>query len=141
MQNSNKPDSQENSLLKKLKKLTRVTANDFLHSLEQKHAQNRISLEDFINQQSVTLDNTILKAEQQEKLNYQAGNATLCVVNENAMQFHADLYYKDEQNSWIRKQIQSPIMDMEIYLNDEAVSELKNQTEMTFAVEKPITKK
>ena len=57
------------------------------------------------------------------------------------MQLQADLYYKDTQGSWVRKQTQSPVMDMEIYLNDEAVGELEAQTEMKFAVEKPVAQK
>ena len=63
------------------------------------------------------------------------------MVGNRQMQLQADLYYKDTQGSWVRKQTQSPVMDMEIYLNDEAVGELEAQTEMKFAVEKPVAQK
>lgn len=141
MQNPNKQNPQHTDLLGDLKELGRKVAGQFLESLENEYAPQRLSLADFLATHSTTLDNTILKTEKTENLNYQAGNAFLRVVGNRQMQLQADLYYKDTQGSWVRKQTQSPVMDMEIYLNDEAVGELEAQTEMKFAVEKPVAQK
>ena len=80
MQNPNRQNSQHTDLLGDLKELGRKVAGQFLESLENEYAPQRLSLADFLATHSTTLDNTILKTEKTENLNYQAGNAFLRVV-------------------------------------------------------------
>lgn len=56
------------------------------------------------------------------------------------MQFKADLYYQNGEGNWFQKQIESPVMDIDIYLNSTSAEELLVAQEMKFSVAKPIAK-
>lgn len=113
------------------------TAKIFLEHLLKKYEANRVTLIQFINDYSQLVDDLILKTEAQEKLSYQAGNVILKVLPYNNMQFDIDLYYQNEQGAWVNKKQSSHTMDMEIYLNDDAIAELNATKEMKFPVSKP----
>ena len=59
MQNPNRQNSQHTDLLGDLKELGRKVAGQFLESLENEYAPQRLSLADFLATHSTTLDNTI----------------------------------------------------------------------------------
>lgn len=121
-----------------MKAVSKHLAADFLEKLEQQQLNQLLSLNDFITLFSKTLDNTILATERKESLDYQAGNIILCATSDRKMQFKADLYYQNNGGNWFRKQIESPIMDMDAYLNSMSAEELLAVQEMKFSVAKPI---
>ena len=53
------------------------------------------------------------------------------------MQLALDLYFKNQQNAWVNKKSQLPIVEMADYLNDAAVSELLQTGNMQLDIEKP----
>lgn len=134
--NSTTP-TQKNSLKDTLATTAKNLALSALEDLLKKHEANRTTLLQFINDYSQLVDDLILKTEAQEKLNYQAGNVILKALPYNDMQFDIDLYYQNEQGAWVNKKQSSHAMDMETYLNDEAIAELNAAKEMKFPVSKP----
>ena len=133
-----KKKEQTPGLIDDLKAVSKHLAADFLEKLEQQQLNQLLSLNDFITLFSKTLDNTILATERKESLDYQAGNIILCATSDRKMQFKADLYYQNNGGNWFRKQIESPIMDMDAYLNSMSAEELLAVQEMKFSVAKPI---
>lgn len=134
--NSTTP-AQKSSLKNELKETAKNLALEALEHLLKKHEANRATLIQFINDYSQLVDDLILKTEAQEKLSYQAGNVTLKTLPYNNMQFDIDLYYQNEQGAWVNKKQSSHTMDMETYLNDDAIAELNATKEMKFPVSKP----
>lgn len=137
--NTKKKD-QNSGLIDDLKVVSKHLAVDFLEKLEQQQLNQLLSLNDFITLFSKTLDNTILTTERKESLAYQAGNIILCSTLDRKMQFKADLYYQNGEGNWFQKQIESPVMDIDIYLNSTSAEELLVAQEMKFSVAKPIAK-
>ena len=133
-----KKKEQTPGLIDDLKAVSKHLAADFLEKLEQQQLNQLLSLNDFITLFSKTLDNTILATEREESLDYQAGNIILCATSDRKMQFKADLYYQNNEGNWFQKQIESPIMDMDVYLNSMSAEELLAVQEMKFSVAKPI---
>lgn len=133
-----KKKEQTPGLIDDLKAVSKHLAADFLEKLEQQQLNQLLSLNDFITLFSKTLDNTILATERKESLDYQAGNIILCATSDRKMQFKADLYYQNNGGNWFQKQIESPIMDMDAYLNSMSAEELLAVQEMKFSVAKPI---
>ena len=134
-----KKKTQTSELIDDLKAISKHLTIDFLEKLEQLQRHQLLSLNDFIAMFSKTLDNTILSKEKKESLDYQAGNIILRTTSDRKMQFKADLYYQNSEGSWFQKQIESPLMDIDVYLNQMAAEELLIAQEMKFAVTKPVT--
>ena len=133
-----KKKEQTPGLIDDLKAVSKHLAADFLEKLEQQQLNQLLSLNDFITLFSKTLDNTILATERKESLDYQARNIILCATSDRKMQFKADLYHQNNGGNWFQKQIESPIMDMDAYLNSMSAEELLAVQEMKFSVAKPI---
>lgn len=116
--------------------IIKIVANSLENLLKQYEAKRTTILE-FLETYSDLLDALVLQTETQENLEYQAGNVILQALPNNAMQFHLDLYYQNKQGAWVNKKQSSHIMEMEIYLNDEAIAELNRQQEMKYPFAKP----
>lgn len=116
--------------------MMRIAVNSLENLLKQYEAKRTTILE-FLETYSDPLDKLVLNTEIQENLEYQAGNVILQALPNNTMQFHLDLYYQNKQGAWVNKRQSSHIMEMEIYLNDEAIAELNRQQEMKYPFAKP----
>lgn len=107
---------------------------DFIVKLNQPFRQ---SIEAFSEQYNKNFDEFILTSEKEGELTYIAGYYILNALPNTQFEINLDLYFKDKQDKWINKKSKSAPMDMETYLNDEAMKTLSDKKELKFDITHP----
>lgn len=123
-----KNDSLENKLESVISLLSQVNKNDIK------------DISSFIKMFSRSLDTFILETEQNEGLNYRAGTLSLKLLDNDSMKLISDLYFQNKDEKWIYKQTETRAMDMDVFLTQPSIDQLRLEKELKFDIEKPIRK-
>lgn len=85
---------------------------------------------------SKRLDELILRTETEQKLHYIGGEFIVTAVTAAHFKLAIDLYFRNEENEWVRVQTESGLKDMR-YLNETSRRELQGKKKIIFEVQEP----
>lgn len=99
--------------------------------------KERLSLNEFIKNYSLNIDKYIIETQNSENIKFIAGNLSINTLNNTVILMVIDLYFKNASGGWINKKTKLPDMEMDAYLNDDAIQYLLNQKSVTFDINPP----
>lgn len=112
-----------------------------LDKLESMFNDTKQDLETFVMSYSKYIDQFIIDNQLKQNLIYISGKATLKAFNSNFLKFHFECYFKDLNERYIHKNLESNLINIDDYLTSEAKLFLINKKEIIFDVEPPKTNK
>lgn len=129
-------NSQNNNglLSKDIKVILREQSEKLKRYIEEKEL---FSLDDFIDYHSKSIDKFIIKIEKEDDLFFIAGNFHIKYFPKNKFGIIIDLYFKDKQGDWINKRSRLDDLDLNIYLNHDAINILKESNQLEYPIERP----